>query len=155
MTDIKRASGGSSGFNLSLMDDIDAESLVNCLVTSSNETIVSTGISAKIKRKDNGPYSTDIIGEGWGSKGVKSKLSEDRLKMYETNEMIPPDVFDIACKMRAFVIVNPKRTSSHSNYYLKAYKQNKSYQEIKNIIETNEENRFRINTTLWLLKYKQ
>ena len=58
----------------------------------------------------------------------KSKLSEDILKMYENNMMIPSDVLDIAFKMRAFVIVKPRRApAAHCNYYLKAYKKNKSY----------------------------
>ena len=156
MAEIKRASGVASCFNWSLMDDNDTELLANCLFLPSNESIVSDDIDVKradIPTGTNNIYFTDIIGKGWGGKIVKSKLSEDILKMYENNMMIPSDVLEIAFKMRAFVIVKPQRTSAQSNYYLKAYKNNKSYQEIKNIIEINTANRFRENTTLWLLKY--
>ena len=155
MADIKRVSETASCFNWSLIDESDAESLANYLFLQHDEA--RGDIAAKIEHTStarNNVYFTDIIGEGFGGKIVNSKLSEDILKMYENNMMIPSDVLDIAFKMRAFVIVKPRRAqAAHCNYYLKAYKKNKSYEEIKNIIETNTANHFRQNTTLWLLKY--
>ena len=84
-------------------------------------------------------FKTDTFGS-WG-------IGE---KKYPINNYSLSQILNEATKLKAYVVVKP----TGRYYYIKGFNKKKSFEEIKTHIETNEENKYRQNTELYLINYK-
>ena len=83
-------------------------------------------------------YNTDTYGS-WGIGQITKPINLD----FE-------DILKYAISIQANVIVKP---SSSKYWYIKGINNNKSFEDIKNHIETNEKSQYKKKSKTWLISY--